>query len=283
MAGETIFVRVGFTRTVHVAGAPRFTLQVGARTRHADHPPRLRAAKLLPPRNGFHGPEEDGDSVYFKFKYVVQPEDVDDDGVSAPANALTLNGGSIRAVDDNTDARLSHDGLTDDPRRKVDGSRSDDHAPAVATLSVERPPGGTFAGGDKITVIFAINEGVTVTGAPRLALRIGPQTRFATLRERWGTTSLLFNYVVDESDRDDNGLSIDADAVDLNGGTIRDNAGNDADLDLGDRAFSDDKNYRVNGRLTAVPALPVGGVLALTLALLTAGWRRLARQPARRP
>ena len=196
---------------------------------------------------------------------------------------MTLNGGSIRAVDDDSDARLSHDGLTADPRRKVDGGRSDDHAPAVAALFVEPPPGGTFRGGDKITVVVALSEAVTVTGAPRLALRIGPQTRFATLRERWGTTSLLFEHVVDESDRDDNGLSIDADAVDLNGATIRDNAGNDADLDLGYLGFSDDPNYRVNGRLTPVPALPVGGVLALTFALLTAGWRRLARGPARRP
>ena len=41
----------------------------------------------------------------------------------------------------------------------------------------------------------------------------------------------MLDYVVVESDRDDNGLSIAADAVDLNGGTIRDNAGNDANLD----------------------------------------------------
>ena len=279
VAGETIFVYVAFSRRVHVTGAPQLTMQVGARARRANHLPRLRAAQLLPQGSGFHLPEQDG-GVYFE--YVVQPSDVDDDGISVPANALTLNGGSMRAVDDNSDASLSHDGLADDPGRKVDGTRGDDQAPTVLRLFVEPPVHGTFGGGDAIVAIVAFSEGVTMTGAPRLALGIGAETRFATFRERWGTTSFLFEYVVEESDRDDDGISIAADAFDLNGGTIQDNAGNDASVDLGYRAFNDDPNYKVNGRLTPVPALPLGGVLALLFALLGGGWRRLARQPERR-
>ena len=273
VAGETIFLSVRFTRGVQVSGSPQFTLQVGSQARRADHLPLLRAAELLPGVSSFHAPGEDVNFLYFQ--YVVQPSDLDGDGVSAPANALTLNGGSIRAVDDNSDARLSHDGLPDDPRRKVDGSRSDNEAPFVR-MYVEQPVRGVFGAGDTITVRLWLNEGVTVTGAPRFALRIGGQTRFATFREIWAWNVLLFDYVVDESDRDDNGLSIAADAVDLNGGTIRDNGGNDADLDLGYLAFSDDPNYKVDGRLTAVPTLPVVGVLALLFALCGGGCRRLA-------
>ena len=277
VAGETFPLWVRFTRGVRVTGAPQLALQVGTRARLADHVPRLQAAELLPPGNSFHLPAEREDYVYFR--YVVQPSDVDDDGISVPENALALNGGSIRAVDDDTDARLSHDGLADDPRRKVDGSRADDQPPVVEWLSILPPVHGVFGGGDAITVQLFISESVAVTGAPRLALRIGAQTRFATFREVWGGTSLLFEYVVVESDRDDNGLSIAADAVDLNGGTIQDNAGNDASLDLGFLEFRDDPNYKVDGRLTPVPALPLAGVLALLLALLSSGWRRLARQP----
>jgi hypothetical protein len=277
VAGETILVAAQFTRGVRVTGAPQLTLQVGAQARRANYFPSLEAAQWLPAGNSFHLPGENERNVFFR--YVVQPSDVDDDGISVPENALALNGGSIRAVDDDTDARLSHDALADDPRRKVDGSRSDDQGPAVLGLSVEPPVRGAFGGGDMITVGLVLNEGVTVTGAPRLALRIGAQTRFATFREVWGGSALLFEYVVQESDRDDNGLSIAADAVNLNGGTIQDNAGNDASLDLGYFEFSDDPNYRVDGRLTPVPALPVAGVLALLLALLGDGWRRLARQP----
>ena len=250
VAGERLSVLVRFSRGVHVKGTPQLTIQVGAQARRADHLPRLRAAQLLPQGNGFHVESEN--AVYFE--YVVQPSDVDDDGISVPANALTLNGGSIRAVDDNSDASLSHNGLADDPRRKVDGTRGDDQAPTVAGLWVEPPVHGTFGGGDAIETRVWFNEGMTMTGAPRLALRIGAETRFATFKETLGSDLLRFEYVVAESDRDDDGISIAADAFDLNGGTIQDNAGNDANLDLGYRAFDNDPNYKVNGRLTPVPA-----------------------------
>ena len=274
VAGETIFVEVVFTGPVHVTGTPQLTVQVGAQARRADHLPARRAAQLLPPGNSFHAPADET-SAYFQ--YVVQPSDIDDDGVSVPANSLNLNGGLIQDEDGN-DANLDHDGLADDPRRKVDGRRADNQAPTILSARIlEAPVGGTFGGGDTITVRVTFNEGVTVTGAPRFALRIGANTRYAAFRERWGTPALLFDYVVEESDRDDNGLSIAADAIDLNGGTIRDNGGNDADLDLGYHAFSDDPNYKVNGRLTPVPAVPLSGVLALLLALLAGGWRRSAR------
>lgn len=211
----------------------------------------------------------------FSVEYVVQPSDIDDDGISVPADALTLNGGSIRGMDDNSDASLSHDGLADDPSRKVDGTRGDDQAPTITGLYVQPPLHGTFGLGDTIHARVSFGEGVTLAGAPRLALRIGAATRFATFRERYATTTLLLDYVVEESDRDGDGISIAADAFDLNGGTIQDNAGNDASVDLGYRAFNNDPNLKVDGRLTPVPALPLGGLLALLLAFLGGGWRRL--------
>ena len=276
-AGETIIATVTFTQGVHVTGTPQLTLEVGPEVRRANHYPRVYAAALLAPGNSFHLPGDEDRLVYFR--YVVQPSDVDDDGISVPANALSLNGGSIRAVNDNSEADLNHDGLPDDPTLKVDGNRADAHGPAVGRLVV-RPAvhGGRFRPADAITVELGWNERVTVTGAPRFALRIGAETRFATFSGHWATRSLVFEYIVEESDRDDDGISIAADAVDLNGGTIQDNAGNDANLDLGYFAFSDDPDLKVNGRLTPVPALPLGGAIALLLALLGSGWRRLAWQ-----
>ena len=157
VAGETIFIVVGFTgRRVQVTGTPRLTLQVGAQARRADHLPARRAAQLLPPGSGFHTLDEIA-TVYFR--YVVQPSDVDDDGVSVPANAIHLNGGSIQDEYGN-DANLEHDGLADDPRRKVDGSRSDDQAPTIFVGGIlDRPVRGTFGAGDTITAWLAFSEG----------------------------------------------------------------------------------------------------------------------------
>ena len=276
-AGESIVAGVLFTRGVYVTGAPQLALQVGARARRADHLARVRAAELLPPGNSFHRAAEFDEMVFFR--YVVQQSDVDEDGVSAPADALTLNGGSIRAVDDDSDARLSHEGVQD--HTPVDGSGTDDQAPAVRYLGIEAHVSDVFGRGDAITVELVLNEALTVTGAPRLALGIGAETRFATLREQWAGFALLFEYIVDESDRDDDGISIAGDAIDLNGGTIRDNAGNDANLDLGYHAFDNHPHYKVNGGLTPVPALPWAGGIALVLALMGGGWRRLARRRER--
>ena len=272
-AGESIVAFVFFTRGVRVTGAPQLALQVGARARRADHIPLREAAGLLPPGNSFHLLTDLDHLV--PFRYVVQPSDVDEDGVGVPADALTLNGGSIRAVDDDSDADLSHAGEQD--YWPVDGGRIDEHAPVLDSLEIDRPVRGVFGRGDAITVELYWNELVTVTGAPRLALRIGTETRFARFREQVAGIVSVFEYVVDESDRDDDGISIAGDAIDLNGGTIRDEAGNDAIPDLGYHAFDNHPHYKVNGGLTPVPALPWAGGIALLLALLGGGWRRLAR------
>ena len=50
--------------------------------------------------------------------------DRDQDGISIAANALSLNGGTIRATDGTTDADLTHGAAPADPNRKVDGSRT---------------------------------------------------------------------------------------------------------------------------------------------------------------
>ncbi len=43
------------------------------------------------------------------FSYSVQEGDRDEDGISIPANALVLNGGTITTTDGTTDADLTHE------------------------------------------------------------------------------------------------------------------------------------------------------------------------------
>ena len=120
---------------------------------------------------------------------------------------------------------------------------------AVSFLSVpHNAPGWTV--GETIVVQILFSETVSVSGSPRLALGIGSETRFAAFREESsGGAFVVFQYHVAREDRDEDGLSVEADAVDLNGATIRNAAGLDADLDLGMHTVENDSAHLVFGAL----------------------------------
>ena len=101
--GETIWAVVGFDRVVGVSGTPQLGLHIGGRTRPAAY-------------------VSGAGTEVLSFRYVVQAADRDADGIHIPANALTWNGGSIRAG--GGDAVRTHAAVAVDPSRKVDGGVS---------------------------------------------------------------------------------------------------------------------------------------------------------------
>lgn len=104
--GERIQILVTFDRAVRVTGVPALALTIGTETRHARFYP-VRFIDL-------------GSSVYFS--YTVQQEDRDADGISIPANALSLKDGAIMlSGDPATDAVLTHAAVAADTDRKVRG------------------------------------------------------------------------------------------------------------------------------------------------------------------
>ena len=75
------------------------------------------------------------------------------------------------------------------------------------------------------------NESVTVTGSPQLTIVIAGANRDATYNSGKSTsTTLVFGYAIHDPNDSDlldtNGISIGANALSLNGGTITDLAGN---------------------------------------------------------
>ena len=102
--GETIQVGVEFDRAVTVSGTPRVALTIGAQTRRAAY--------------------SSSWEEYVHLSYTVRKDDRDEDGISIPANSLSLDRGSITAIDGRTDAQLSHRAVSADPARKVDGSQA---------------------------------------------------------------------------------------------------------------------------------------------------------------
>ena len=100
---------------------------------------------------------------------------------------------------------------------------------AVAIDSATNVSNNTLNAGDVVTARVTMSEATSVTGAPTLALNIGGTTVQASYASGSGTTALLFNYtIINESD--DNGISIAGDKLALNGGTLKDAAGNVATL-----------------------------------------------------
>ncbi|WP_081941321.1 Ig-like domain-containing protein [Pseudomonas soli] len=104
----------------------------------------------------------------------------------------------------------------------------DTRVPSVT--SVGGPAGVSYNAGDSLVFVVNTSEAVQVTGAPRLALDIGGHTVFAELVAGAGTSTLVFQYIVQAGDNDADGITVTGLAA--NGATLVDAAGNAMDLTL---------------------------------------------------
>ena len=222
---EQIRVHVRFSDPVTVTGTPQLGLTIGTQTRqatyHADE--------------SIYADEEFGLSPgsILGLTYTVQASDLALDGSGIAANALSLNGGTIsRASDSTTAASLRHAAVATDSTRKVDGSKSGANPDGggnpgtglrVNTVRLTGTPasGTTYRLGEQIEVAVTFTNAVTVTGTPQLGLTIGTQTRQAVYDATQSKgTLVVFSYSVQATDADADGISIAANVLTLNGGTI---------------------------------------------------------------
>ena len=120
-------------------------------------------------------------------------------------------------------------------------------APSVSGLAITSATGivgGNLTAGNVVTVTLTMSSATTVTGVPQLALNIGGTTVQSDYSGGSGTTALTFTYTILAGQIDSNGISINANSLSLNGGTLADVTGMDASLYH--RAVTDNSNYRVN-------------------------------------
>ena len=101
-----------------------------------------------------------------------------------------------------------------------------------------------YVTGDHIEVTAAFGYNVTVTDTPRIALTVGSNTRYATYNSGSGTGNLVFRYTVVAADVDSDGISIAANALSLNSGTIQDSSNTNAVITHSALAAS--ANHKVN-------------------------------------
>ena len=119
--GDTIRVRLTFSKTVTVTGTPRLKLDLGPGTgdeRWAVY-------------------ESGSGTTMLVFAWTVAQGDASDAGVAVLANTLELNGGAIRGMVKGRDADLAHGGLVHDLSHKVDGALADTTPPALSGAAVD--------------------------------------------------------------------------------------------------------------------------------------------------
>ena len=234
--GDQIRVRVRFTKQIVVdtaGGSPYLDLTVGTTTRRARF---VRSA-----------------TNRLDFAYAVQATDVDTDGVSVGANALTLNGATVKAATDSTDADPAHGQFNGGLAHKVDGSKV--RPPVVTSVAFRNSPdsGHTYGYGQEIVARVVFRDRVLVNdtgGTPSLALTVGAQVRHAAITTTRGMRRWLeFSYTVQASDRAPQGVGITANALALNGGTLKAAADSTTDAQLAHPAVPVDSTRKVNGSL----------------------------------
>ncbi len=206
---EDLYVNVYFDREVAVSttdGVPRIALDVGGSTRYATYSNPYASTRAI-----------------HSFRYVVQASDVDADGISIAANALSANGGSITTLGDTVAADLSHEAVAADSARKANGGRTG--TPRVRSLWFSVPPsGGAYVEGDSIHVVAAFDREVAVDvtgGRPYIEIDVGGTKRRAPYAARHLARSrITFRYLVQAADRDPDGVSVPANSLAANGGSI---------------------------------------------------------------
>ena len=121
-------------------------------------------------------------------------------------------------------------------------------APTITGNPILNSPaaGGVYGSGEQVIVQLTFSAPVTVSGQPRLGLVIGDAARWATYSQssQDGATQ-VFTYAVQAGDKDDDGLSVTANSLELNGGSIT--GANGIATDLAHPGVTNLPTHRVDG------------------------------------
>ena len=244
--GDAIQITVTFSADVTVAGKPQLELDIGGNAKPAEYQSTNASSTI--------------------FSYTVAEGDSDTDGIAVAENKLTLNGGTIKDASDNA-ADLDHVALEAQSGHKVDGIRPTISKVRMSGISSARMSGTRANVGDLVHVSVDFTEEIFLDGSPHITLDIdSAASRVASLIQIglycpaleastsdpvlavnipegeepppgvtsycfWSDThgiTMLFHYTVAKGDLDTDGVGIPANSLSLNGGTLRDAAGNDA-------------------------------------------------------
>ncbi len=199
--GDVIKVTATFDKVLTLTGTPQLKIKVGTAEKTAT------CAK-----KGATG----DDAKKLECSYTVAVGDADANGIAVEAGKLS---GTIKDGSNNA-AVLTYTAISDSSSHKVDGVR-----PTITGFVIHD---GIYTGTNDLRVWVQFSEGVDVTGAPTLSVKVGTQTRTATYSSGGASSdSKPFDYEIQDGDNDADGVSIDAGNLALPGSaSIKDYAGN---------------------------------------------------------
>lgn len=114
---------------------------------------------------------------------------------------------------------------------------------SVAITGQTGAVGGILNVGDTVTVTVTMTKSVVVTGTPKVALNVGGTSVDALYQSGSGSANLVFQYTVGAGMTDANGISINANSLSLNSGTILDTG---VAAILTHAAVADNAGYKVD-------------------------------------
>ena len=192
--GELIEFSVHYSEPMSVTGTPGLQFDLGGATRTA----------------WYVGGDTSGN---LRFAYTVAAGDVDRNGISIGSSDETWTDvGTITSVATGRHAQLYHEALGTQTEHKVD---ADIDRPAITSVALASTPlvATTYGRGEAIEIKTTFDRPVSVSGTPAARIEIGPGVRRASYVTGSDTDTLVFEYVVQQSDVDGNGISIPEDAL----------------------------------------------------------------------
>ena len=201
---DAIKVTVTFSEAVAVTGTPKIKMRL------------VEGAMTVKPRYV----AADSTATALVFSYTVKATDYSHDGVIFPRNGIVLgNGGAIKNQAGAVDADLDYAAIEPRSGHKI-------HVrPEVDSVTVASTPasGTSYATGETIQIDLTFDRKVSVFtggGTPTLGVVIGTTTRQAAYTTTVGDDVVRFEYVVQASDSDPDGIQVNNHAITWNGGFI---------------------------------------------------------------
>ncbi|NVM46829.1 MAG: hypothetical protein HWN79_18130, partial [Candidatus Lokiarchaeota archaeon] len=207
--GSIINIIITFSEPVYVTGTPQLTLETGSTDAIIDYV-------------GGNG------TITLTFTYTVISGHNSSDLDYFSTNALS---GTIKDfVGNDADKSLASPGALGSLGYNKD-IIIETTPPEVTNISSSKPD-GTYGTGEIINIMVTFSESVYVTGIPQLTLETGSIDAVINYISGSGTDTFTFSYTI-ASGHTSSDLGYESmNALSLNGGTIRDLAGNDANVTL---------------------------------------------------